>query len=105
MDALVNVQLSFTLFQLQEVEGDSYTEFTGSNFDCGRNKRVCEVQGNSCDTRPEVDRNEVLLVKNENETTPEAENTAIPEDEASVEEEENNNDSRYEIILRLICTV
>ena len=101
MDVLVNVQLSFTLFQLQEVEGDSYTEFTGANFDCGRNKRLCEVQGNSCDTKPEVDRNEVLLVDNENEAAPEAEITASPEDEASVEEEdkENNNDPAFNIEL------
>ena len=94
---LVNVQLSFTLFQLQEVEGDSYTEFTGANFDCGRNKRLCEVQGNSCDTKPEVDRNEVLLVNNENEATTEAEITASPENEASAEEEENNNDPAFNI--------
>ena len=40
-----------TISKVQKMEGDSYTEFSGANFDCGRNKRLCEVQGTSCEEK------------------------------------------------------
>ena len=49
--APVNYQLSYYISKVQQLDGDSYTEFTGANFDCGRNKRLCEVQGTSCDEK------------------------------------------------------
>jgi len=37
----------------QVVDGLSYTDFTKSNFDCGRYKRLCEIKGESCDEKPD----------------------------------------------------
>ena len=49
--APVNAQLSDYISKVQQLEGDSYTEFTVADFDCGRNKRLCEVQGTSCEEK------------------------------------------------------
>ena len=59
------------VFQIQELDGQvSYTEFTGRNFDCGRNKKLCEINDISCDPQPRpgaVESNEVTI-KIEDET-------------------------------------
>ena len=61
-------------FQIQELDGDvSYTEFTGRNFDCGRNKKLCEINDISCDSQPRpgaVDTNEVTVkIEDENKAS------------------------------------
>jgi len=48
--------------EIQELDGQ-YTDFTGRNFECGRNKKFCELH-DICDTQPNpepVDANEVTL--------------------------------------------
>ena len=53
---------STSFFQIQELDGQ-YTDFTGRNFECGRNKKFCEVH-DICDSQPNpepVDEDEATL--------------------------------------------
>ena len=55
---------STSFFQIQELDGQ-YTDFTGPNFECGRNKKFCEIDDFfPCDPQPNTepfDANEVTI--------------------------------------------
>ena len=76
-ETISNGLFSNHVFQIQELDGQvSYTEFTGRNFDCGRNKKLCEINDISCDPQPRpgaVDSNEVTIkIEDENKATNDA---------------------------------
>jgi len=82
--------------EIQEMDGDvSYTEFTGRNFDCGRNKKLCEINDVSCDLKPKsaaVDANEATTkIENENKATNDADDASDKNEVTVLNEETNSN--------------
>ena len=69
--AAVSFRNQKDFFQIQELEGASYTEFSGGDFDCGRNKKLCEINGVPCDqeTDPGAGDASELKIKDKNEAT------------------------------------
>ena len=101
-----NTLFSNHVFQIQELDGEvSYTEFTGRNFDCGRNKKLCEINDISCDPQQTgaVDSNEVTIkIEDENNVTNDADADAsnkIGTNDVSVKIEEGNSNAGIDASL------
>ena len=95
------------VFQIQELDGEvSYTEFTGRNFDCGRNKKLCEINDISCDPQPRpgaVDSNEVTIkIEDENKATNDADEEASDKNgtnDVTIQIEEANSNAGIDASL------
>ena len=68
------------------MEGASYTEFSGGDFDCGRNKKLCEINGVPCDLETDPGAGDASEVKTKDKN----EATSTDKVEASVENGTND---------------